>query len=107
MADVTKQSWYLPEGSYEENKKAFRDYLVSLGKKYSELTDVQKAAVQDFKEDLEQMDYEKKKLQVAFYQAREAAQLALQQQHDAETIALSQLWQAKEEAGYDVDYVPE
>jgi hypothetical protein len=106
MADVTAQPWYLPDGNYQENMDAFKEYLAGLGKKYSELTDTQKAAVQDFKEDLELMEYKRVKLVNVFLEAKQQAYADLAAQQDAEKIALGQLWQQKEDAGYDVDYTP-
>ena len=102
MADVTKQSWYLPNGSYADNVKAFKEYLVSLGKKYSELTDVEKAAIQDFKEDLELMEYQKTKVKADFYEAKDAAFETVRTKHANEIKDLNDTWQAAEDNDFTI-----
>lgn len=100
MADVTQQPWYLPNGSYNENMEAFKEYLLGLGLKYSELTDVQKAAVQDFKEDLQIMEYARVKKVLAFQEAWSVKEAELRAQHDA---AIQQFFVDKQTAE-DNDY---
>ena len=102
MADITLQPWYLPEGTYAENIEAFKEYLVSLGTTYSELTDIQKAAVQDFREDLDLMEYVRIKKVNTFLEAKDSAFTSLRTEHDIAIQALGVLWQAAEDNDYEL-----
>ena len=42
----------------------------------------------------------------SFFKAKDEAFAALKKRHDDELIALGSLWQAKEDSGYDVSFVP-
>ena len=102
MTDVKLETWYIPNGTLQQNLDSLRAYIASFGKEYYELTDTQKAKVRDFKEQLEQISYEANKVKSDFFAARDAAFKVLRDEHDAEMISLGQLWQGYEDNNYTI-----
>lgn len=99
--DYTGQEWYNAELSASENYNSFLEAQKDLGYVLGDFFGTPELDMQCYTElKIKASQEEVKKAE--FYKARDLAFQALAQEHDAERIALGQLWQTKEDNDYTI-----
>ena len=71
---------------------------------WNALTDAESLALWKTEQTYKQAIEDARLIEESFYEARSAAFSAFEATKQSEFVALQQLWQAKEDADYDVDY---
>lgn len=71
---------------------------------WNALTDAESLALQKTEQTYKQAIEDARLIEESFYEARSAAFAAFESQKQQELVALQQLWQSKEDNGFDVDY---
>jgi len=74
---------------------------------WDDMTDAQIASRLRDEQKCKQAIVDAQEIEQSFYDARTSVFAELEAEYASKRVALSQLWQAKEDAGFDVDYVPE
>jgi hypothetical protein len=74
---------------------------------YENMTQEELLALQAEEYRLQKIAQELEKKRQEFYVARSEAVKLLEDEHNSKMIQLNSLWSAKENNGYDIDYVPE